>query len=439
MELHANAREGRQALLLLQQSIAPQSAESPTARLAPAWLGYNPRMLTRRAFLQSTAAAGAATLVDPSRVAAARYDLVIMGGRVLDPVRRLDAVMDVAIARGRIAAVEPAVTASDAGDVIDARGKLVVPGLIDIHAHARSQEMPSICLSDGVTSLVDAGSQGADRIDEIVAVAKGAPNRVRILLNVARTGILPDGELMDIARADVAAARRAIERHRELIVGVKARVSQTVAGDNDLEALRRAQAMVAPFKLPVMVHVGQTRSPLPAILALLKPGDIVTHVYAPPPNGIFDGAGRLLPEVMAARRRGIRFDIGNGRIGHITWDMAEMALGQRFLPDTISSDWTDAGRTDQVFDFPNVLSKFLLLGLPLDEVLSRATVNAAHAFPAFGDLGTLRVGAPADVAVLELREGEFQFVDNANTPRMGKSKLVASAAVAGGKPVRRRV
>ena len=150
-----------------------------------------------------------------------------------------------------------------------------------------------------------------------------------------------------------------------------------------------------------------------------------------------DDSGQVLAEVMAARRRGIRFDIGNGRVGHITWDVAERALRQKFLPDTISSDWTDAGRTDQVFDFPNVLSKFLMLGLPLDQVIERATINSAHAFPVFGDLGTLRVGAAADITILEQRTGEFDFVDNANTARTGKTKLFTHASVFAGRVVRR--
>jgi len=297
--------------------------------------------------------------------------------------------------------------------------------------------MPSICLADGVTSLIDAGSKGADQIDDVVSIARSAPNRVRILLNIAKTGNLPDGELKDISRVDVAAARRAIDRHRDFVVGVKARLSRSVAGENDLEALRRAQAIVEPSRLRVMVHVGDTASPLPAILALLKTGDIVTHVYSPPPHGIFDEGGKVLPEVAAARRRGIRFDIGNGRVGHITWDVAEQALRQKFLPDTISSDWTDAARTDQVFDFPNVLSKFLTLGMPLDQVIERATIQAAHTFPAFGDLGTLRVGAPADISILELRNGDYEFIDNANTPRKGTTKLFAHATVVSGKLVRR--
>ena len=389
-------------------------------------------MLTRRAFI--TAVGGAAVLTTRS-TSGAQYDLLVKGGRVIDPSSRLDRMADVAIAKGRIAAVQPSIPASAAAEVVDASGALVTPGLIDIHTHVRSAEMPGICLSQGVTSLVDAGSRGADMIDSVVGFAKGAPNRVRVLINIGRAGVIDEGDVMDLARADVGLARAAILRHRDTVIGIKARLSNNVAGDHDQEVLRRAQEVARPLGLPVMIHIGQTFSTVPQLLALLKPGDIVTHMYAFPPNPIFDGKGGVLPEVLAARKRGIRFDIGNGRVGHFTWDTMAEGIKAGFLPDTTSSDWSDAGRAEQVVDFPNVMSKLLMLGVPLMQVIAMGTSNAAATFPAFKGLGTLRVGAPADVSILELREGSFDFVDNVNTKRTGKQRLFPRAAVIGGRRV----
>ena len=174
-----------------------------------------------------------------------------------------------------------------------------MPGLIDIHTHAgRGKDDPGLCLADGVTSLVDAGSQGADRIDEIVAVAK-PPNRMLVFINAGKKGIIPEGDLMDFANVDAAAMRAAIERHRGVVVGIKARLSKTVAGKNDVEALRRAQSVAGPLRIPIMIHMGQTGSPLPDILAILKPGDIVTHMYAPSAQRHFRRAG----QTAACRRR----------------------------------------------------------------------------------------------------------------------------------------
>ena len=189
-----------------------------------------------------TAAASAATVVRiPQAAAATKYDLIVKGGRVIDPSRKLDAIRDVAIANGRIAAIA-ANLHGDAADMIDASGKLVVPGLIDIHTHAaRSKEAPPLCLADGVTGLIDAGSQGADRISEAIAIAKSAPQPCRVLINIGRAGILAEGDTMDLNRADVAAAREAIGHNRDMIVGVKARLSRDVAGPNDFEVLKQAR------------------------------------------------------------------------------------------------------------------------------------------------------------------------------------------------------
>ena len=189
-------------------------------------------MLTRRRFI-SVAAASAAVFKLP-RLSAAEYDLLIRGGRVIDPSRRFDQAADIAIKGGKIAAVQPNMAASAAAEAIDATGKLVVPGLIDIHTHAgREKEDPSLCLADGVTSLVDAGSAGSDAIEDVVAIAKAAPSRMRVLINISKKGVIPEGDLMNLANVDVAATRAAIERHRDVIVGIKARLSKNVAGTND--------------------------------------------------------------------------------------------------------------------------------------------------------------------------------------------------------------
>jgi len=256
---------------------------------------------------------------------------------------------------------------------------------------------------------------------------------MRVLVNAGKKGIIPEGDLMDLANVEVAAMRAAIERHRDVVVGIKARLSKPVAGKNDLEALKRAQSVAQPLGLPIMIQMGQTESPLPDILAVLKRGDIVTHMYAPPPNGIFDASGKLLPAVADARKRGVWFDFGNGRVDHFNWSIVDHAMQARVFPDTISTDWGQAARTDQVLNFGNVLSKFLMVGMPLDAVIACATSTAAKTFPAFKGLGTLRPGSPADVAVIELRQGSFEFEDNYKGKRAGTQKLVTTTTVLGGK------
>ena len=227
-----------------------------------------PMTMSRRHFLK--VAAGAAALAWPPRrdiVAQTRFDIVIRGGRVIDPSLRLDAVRDIGITSGRIAAVDASL-AADAAETIDARGKLVVPGLIDIHTHAgRVKDGPALCLADGVTGFIDTGSQGADAIGDPVAIARSAPQVARVLVNIGRAGILADGDTMDLARADVNAARQAIARHRDTIVGVKARLSRDVAGANDYEVLHRARDIVSGTAgLSVMIHMGQTTTPLPKLM-----------------------------------------------------------------------------------------------------------------------------------------------------------------------------
>src|ERR1700761_2505650 len=390
-------------------------------------------MINRRQF---TVAAGAAVFAGMPKAFAATYDLVIKGGRVIDPSMGLDAIRDVAISGDRIVAVEASI-AADAVAPIDARGKVVTAGLIDIHTHAgRSKEGPAMCLQDGVTGWVDAGTGGADNIDAVAAIARGAPQIGRCLVNIARTGVIaPAGELHDINAANVEMAKAAIVRNRDVVIGVKARLSDNVTGANDLEALRRAQEVATTFNLPVMIHVGQNYSPLRSLLALLKRGDIITHIYSPGKNGILDEKGVLRPEVTAAHRRGVIFDFGNGVSDHFDWDTVDKATKQGLWPDTFSTDWNANAKTTGVVDLPNVMSKFIGLGMPLSQIIAAVTVNAARCFPAFDDRGTLNVGAPADIAIMELREGNFEFLDNYKGTRTGRQRLFPSQVVLNGKRV----
>ncbi len=393
-------------------------------------------MINRRQFVYAAASA-AAMLTRTTHTFAASYDLIIKGGRFIDPSVRLNATGDVAITCGRIEAVETDIT-GDATEIIDATGKLVIPGLLDVHSHyARDAEGPRICLSDGVTGWVDAGSEGADQIDDMVAIARTAPQPARVLLNIGREGILPDGDTHDLALADVNAAKAAIARNRDYVIGVKARLTEGVSVD-DVEVLRRAQEVATFFDLPLMIHMGQTASPFSILVDQLKAGDIVTHMLAPPPNAIIDDDGLIFPAVLAARRRGVWFDVANGRTGHLLWDTFDRIMQAGFWPDTISTDGNTTSRSaSSVIDFPNVMSKFLNFGLTIDQVVARATLNASRIYPVFRDRGTLNVGAPADVAVLELREGTFEFIDNYENLRVGTQRLFPSETVLGGQRVSR--
>jgi dihydroorotase len=278
-----------------------------------------------------------------------------------------------------------------------------------------------MCLQDGVTAWVDAGSGGADNIDQVAAVARGAPQTGRVLVNIARTGVIaPGGELHDINMANVALAQGAIARHRDVLVGVKARLSNNVAGANDLEALRRAQEAAAPFNLPVMIHVGQNYSPMRSLLALLKRGDIVTHMYAPGANGILDEGGRLIPDVTAARRavrfrqwcRG-SFRLGLGGKGDTAGFLA------RYLLDRLEHEVEDHGRRRPAQRDVEVHP--IRDAAEPDRRLRHGERRARISFVRRSRHA--QCGAPADVAIMELREGTFEFLDNYKDTRTGYQRL----------------
>jgi dihydroorotase len=407
----------------------------------------------RRDFLRHTVvgtslicslAQGWQQLLGWAKPAPARFDLVIKGGKVVDPSQQLSAPRDVGIRDGKIAEVTE-IAETEARQVLDARGKIVTPGLIDVHVHVYDGVAPlgipadPNCIAKGVTTVVDAGSSGAHTFPGFRRqVINVVDTRVFALLNISVVGQStlsqdnPYGELLDLRYANPKLAIRTIEQNRDVVLGVKVRLSRSIAGDHDLEALKLAKEAAEAVRLPLMVHIGETHTPLPTILSLLAKGDVVTHSFRGGEGGILDDKGRVLNEVRGAVARGVHLDIGHGA-GSFSFDTAERALKQDVVPGTISSDVHQFNVNGPVFDLATTLSKFLHLGLTLEQVIERASTNAANLFAFPKGLGTLRPGAEADVAVFSLLEGDFEFVDALQQRRLGHQKLSPVATVKAGR------
>jgi dihydroorotase len=402
---------------------------------------------SRRDFLKDSALGSglAAASSAPPAPAPERYDLLIRGGRVVDPSQRLSSERDIAVSGRKIAELAPRIEPARARQVLDARGMIVTPGLIDIHVHVYDGVAPlgipadPNCIAKGVTTAVDAGSAGAHTFPGLRKfIINAADTRIYVLLNISVVGQstlstdVPWGELLDLRYANPKLAIRTIEQNRDVILGVKIRLTQNIAGDHDLKALALAREAADAVKLPLMVHIGGSFSPLPDILAMLKTGDIVTHSFRAGEGGILDGRGRVLSAVRSAVAHGVHMDVGHGA-GSFSFDTAEKAIRQDVLPGTISSDVHQFNVRGPVFDLATTLSKFLHLGLTLEQVIERATSNPAAVFGFRDGLGSLRTGGEADIAVFSLAEGNFEFTDSTGVARTGHRKLVPVATVKGGK------
>jgi len=370
------------------------------------------------------------------------HDLVIGGGTVIDPASGLHARRDVAIADGRIAALTADLGTSGANEFLDATGLLVVPGLIDLHVHVYwgvadlSVEADPTCLGRGVTTVVDAGSAGANTFPGFRRfVVEASHGRVLAYLNISATGQIDPvlGELHDLRFADPERAAEVARANPDVVVGFKVRLSEVLAGPNGLAALDLALEAGRATSLPVMVHIGGTPFGIEEVLHRLRAGDIVTHAFTGfRPGGIVGDGDRLLETALDARRRGVLFDVGHGA-GSFTWPVAEAALAEDFRPDTISSDLHRFNLAGPVHDLATTLSKFLLLGLSLDDVIAMASMVPARALGRDSDLGRLAVGNEADVTVLRLEEGRFDLVDAAGTTRVARQRLVPVAVLRSGR------
>jgi dihydroorotase len=424
--------------------------------------------LSRRDFLASSTLAAGATLAgstpatpapvmlaqaapaprgfDPGD-ATLKHDLVIANADVLDPSQRLRGKRDIGIKNGQIAALSATpIPAERASQRYDAAGKLTTPGLVDLHTHygplisgigLPSDELAAITAT---TTGVSAGDAGANTYGALKHWVIGqARTRLYAFVHISSIGLaggLAPGEMLNIDYADVERCAKTLAENADTALGVKVRITDNVVGNNGVEPLRRARraAEMAGKDFRVMCHIGAAPGNLADVLDLLRPGDILTHSYSGAGNNIVQN-GQLIPAAKAAKQRGVIFDVGHGG-GSFDFTVCEPAMMQGCHVDTISSDIHAVSiNTAGYPTLPWVMSKFLAMGLSLEEVVQRATIEPAKVIGRVPGLGTLAIGAPADVAVFDYVDGPaVEFVDTRNNRKTGTKKLVPVLTVKGGRP-----
>ncbi|HEY8291541.1 MAG TPA: amidohydrolase/deacetylase family metallohydrolase [Thermomicrobiales bacterium] len=375
---------------------------------------------------------------------AARYDTIIAGGDVLDPGAGIGGRLDVGITGGRVAAIAPNLDRAMAHTVFDATGQYVTPGLVDLHTHIYwgvtywGIEADPVAARSGVTTWLDVGSAGAYSFPGFRRYI-AEPNRVRTfaLLNLSAIGLIaPTYELATLEYCNVPLATSIVEENRDIILGIKARIDASTTRGVGIRPLELARELADTVGLPLMVHIGTSPPTLDDILALLRPGDILTHCFRTQGEHRIIGAnGRVREDVIALHDAGLILDIGHGT-GSFGFDTAEIALAQGILPDVISSDIHQLAVQGPMFDMPTTLSKFLHLGMSLPDVIERATSRPAAAMRR-PDLGTIAPGSAADIAIFRLEEGEYTFYDTQMVARQGTRRLVNTLTMVDGVPLPR--
>lgn len=375
------------------------------------------------------------------------YDLVVKNGTVIDPSQQLEGQRDIAVSAGKIVAVEETIP-SVAQRVVDASGRVVTPGLIDLHTHVYWGGIPigvdpdATCLAKGVTTVVDAGSTGcASFLGFRKFIMERSRTRVLSLLHISSIGLIQPPELEDLRFLNYDEAVAVATANRDLVKGLKIRFASPPTnhiGSNGPHAMRLIREAAEDTGGLIMVHPRSMSPgfPLEAILQLLRPGDVVTHCFAPthplyfPHAEILTEDGTVLPAVKDAVRRGIHFDVGHGR-SNFSFDTARKAIADGFLPTTISTD-LNTGALTTAQDLPTTMSKFLALGLSLPQVVEQTTLNPAKVLGLEGTLGTLTPGAEADITILDLETGPFTFYDVQGHSLPGKQRLRPCIVIKGG-------
>ncbi|MYB50340.1 MAG: amidohydrolase/deacetylase family metallohydrolase [Dehalococcoidia bacterium] len=369
------------------------------------------------------------------------YDLLIKGGTIVDPAQSVNGPADVAFVNGTVASVAPNISEDDASEIFDASGLIVTPGLIDLHVHnfwgvSHYGIDPDVTnIGNGVTTAVDAGSAGAATFDAFRRyVIERADTRLYALLNISLTGMISDdiGELEDLRHADVGQAVRVGRQNRDRIVGIKARLSQDITRQHDVESLKRAIEAAEAIDGFVMIHVGKTHTPLESLIKMLRPGDVVTHSFHGHAEGILDDAGKVKEAFREHKRRGIVFDVGHGA-GSFSFDVAERAMADGFRPGNISSDLHLYNVEGPVFDQVTTISKLIWLGMSLYDVIGLTTVETAKTMGVHDRLGTLKAGAVGDATIARIDEGSFKLTDSYGRSVTSRKRLTHVATVKSGR------
>lgn len=368
-------------------------------------------------------------------------DLVLKGGRVIDPSQGIDKVTDIAFSGGKVAAMGDNLTGKDTRNVA---GKIVSPGLIDLHTHvywggtSLGVEAELVARSGGVTTFIDAGSAGPGNFHGFRKhVIETSPVRILPFLNVSFPGIFAFsktvmvGESADMRLLDAREAVRVAREHEDLVLGVKVRVGKSASGDSGIMPLDIALDVAEETGLPLMAHLDAPPPSRHEVVSRLRPGDILTHCFRPFPNAPVRADGKVRDEILAARQRGVIFDIGHGG-GSFGFGTTRKMLAAGFLPDVISSDVHVISIEGPAFDLLTTMSKFLCLGVDLPTVIKLATVNAAKAINR-PELGTLKVGSVGEATVIDIAAGKFDYADSIGERLEGDKRLLSAGVVLAGK------
>jgi dihydroorotase len=370
------------------------------------------------------------------------FDLLLTGGTVLNPATKLNEKLDVGVTGDRVTAIQANLPHAGAKKVLDVTGCYVTPGLIDFHVHSYWGVNPygcnldSLCLATGVTTTMDAGSAGpVNFLGFRKLVHEQSKTRMLGFVALAQHGVLnTPGELLHLGFADSDGAAETVGNNRDIGIGIKVRMHKKAIGENSREALRLAIKAGEATRTPVMVHVGDTAIGMDEIADTLRGGDVITHCYTPQRPSIVDDSGKLLPLVRKAKERGVIFDVGHAG-GHFDFELVQRAMGEGILPDIISSDLH--GRLKQpgfgvVGDLPTTLTKFLPLGLSLEQIIANCTVNAARAVGWQDRIGSLEVGREADIAVLQIVDEPVTLRDSLGAEKVHKQRIAARWTIRAG-------